>query len=119
MTDAVGLQVFHYQTGDGIRPFEEWLTELKADRRARAAILTRIDRVERGLMGDWKSVGGGVGEMRVDYGPGYRVYFGRDGTTVVILLCGGYKGTQSRDIKMAKRYWRDYETRKRSGGGPV
>ncbi|MGH8764710.1 MAG: type II toxin-antitoxin system RelE/ParE family toxin [Burkholderiales bacterium] len=119
MADAVGLRVLYYQTDAEKRPFEDWLSELQADRRARAAILARVDRVERGLIGDWKSVGAGVGELRVDYGPGYRIYFGRDGATVVILLCGGYKGTQGRDIRMAKRYWRDYEKRKRSGSGPA
>ena len=95
---------------------EEWLEELRADRSARAAIQVRIDRIERGLLGDWKSVGGGVGELRVDFGPGYWIYFGRDGQTIVILLCGGYKGTQSRDIRNAKRYWRDYGKRKGSSG---
>ncbi len=114
MAEPVVFQVLYYQTVDERRPIEEWLSELKADRRARAAILVRIDRIERGLIGDWKSVGGGVGELRVDYGPGYRVYFGRDGMTVVVLLCGGYKGTQSRDIGTARQYWRDYEKRKRS-----
>lgn len=117
MSDATGLGVFQYQTGDGRRPFADWLGELHADRRARAAILTRVDRLERGLLGDWKNVGGGVCELRVDYGPGYRVYFGRDGTTVVILLCGGFKATQSRDIRLAKQYWRDYEKSKRTGSG--
>jgi putative addiction module killer protein len=117
MTEQVVLQVLYYQTVDERRPIEEWLNELQADRRARAAIVARFDRMERGLIGDWKSVGGGVGELRIDYGPGYRVYFGRDGMTVIILLCGGYKGTQSRDIGLAKRYWRDYEKRKRSGSG--
>jgi putative addiction module killer protein len=117
MTESVVLQVLYYQTADEKRPIEEWLDELRADRRARAAILVRIDRMERGLIGDWKSVGGGVGELRIDFGPGYRVYFGRDGMTVVVLLCGGYKGTQSRDIGKARQYWRDYEKRKRSGGG--
>ena len=115
MAEPVEFRVLYYQTVDERRPIEEWLDELRTDRLARAAILVRIDRIERGLIGDWKSVGGGVGELRVDYGPGYRVYFGRDGMTVIVLLCGGYKGTQSRDIGKAKQYWRDYEKRKRSG----
>ena len=119
MPESAGLKVFYYQTGDGRRPFEEWLDELQADRRARAAIFARIDRIERGLIGDWKGVGGGVCELRVDYGPGYRVYFGRDGEFVVILLCGGYKGTQRGDIRNARRYWNDYEKRKGPGGRPA
>lgn len=112
MSESNVLQVLHYQTVDGRRPIEEWLEALRADKRARAAILVRIDRLERGLIGDWKAVGGGVSELRVDYGPGYRVYFGRDGMKVVILLCGGYKGTQNRDVRRARQYWSDYEKRK-------
>lgn len=116
MIDSAALQVLYYQMADGRRPIEEWLDALSADKMAFAAIQTRIDRIERGLTGDWKSVGGGVFELRVDYGPGYRVYFGRDGLKVIILLCGGFKGTQSRDIKTAKKYWSDYEKRKSPGG---
>jgi putative addiction module killer protein len=92
------------------------MLQLRTDRSVRAAIQVRIDRIERGLLGDWKSVGGGVGELRIDVGPGYRIYFGRDGQTVVILLCGGTKGTQIRDIGIARRFWRDYEKRKSSAG---
>ena len=81
--------------------FSRWLHRLKDDN-ARARILVRIRRIELGNLGDCSSVGGGVMEMRVDYGPGYRVYFVRQGDTVVILLCGGDKRTQHRDIKQAK-----------------
>jgi putative addiction module killer protein len=72
-----------------------------------AKILQRIDRVERGNFGKHKSVGEGVCELIVDFGPGYRVYFGQDGNEVV-LLCAGGKSTQNRDIDTAKRYWKDY-----------
>jgi putative addiction module killer protein len=61
-----------------------------------------------GNFGDSKPVGGGVEELRIDLGPGYRIYFGRDGKTVVVLLCAGGKSTQSRDIETAKAFWRDY-----------
>lgn len=70
-------------------------------------IMNRLDRVERGLMGDCKPVGDGVYELRIDDGPGYRVYFGQDGDQV-ILLCGGIKKTQDRDIKTAKEHWTYY-----------
>lgn len=117
MPEAPVFQVFYYQTVEGKRPVEEWLAELRADKSARAAIQVRIDRIERGLLGDWKSVGGGVHEQRVDYGPGYRIYFGRDGQTVIVMLCGGCKSAQGRDIRLAKQYWRDYGKRKSSSGG--
>ena len=81
--------------------FARWLTGLR-DRRARARILARIDRLALGNPGDVKPVGGGISEMRVDHGPGYRVYFTARGATLVILLAGGDKGTQDRDIAVAR-----------------
>lgn len=81
------------------------------DNRARAKIRVRLDRVSLGNVGDCHSVGEGVQELRVDYGPGYRVYFGQEGTTIVILLCGGDKSTQTRDIETAQVYWREYRRR--------
>jgi putative addiction module killer protein len=78
--------------------------------------IARVDRLAFGAFGDWRAVGGGVFELRVHFGPGYRVYFGRDGKAVVILLCGGEKRSQSADIRRAKSYWKDYETRKRPAG---
>lgn len=78
-----------------------------------------LDRIGRGLMSNVKPVGGAVSERRIDYGPGYRIYFGAesdgDTTTVVILLRGGTKRDQSKDIALAKAYWKDYESRRRSG----
>ena len=79
--------------------FLEWLRNLR-DERAKARIQIRIDRLEFGLFGDVKRFDG-IGEMRIDYGPGYRVYFVQHGETVVVLLCGGDKGSQRRDIKRA------------------
>jgi putative addiction module killer protein len=81
--------------------FAEWLARLR-DLRARARIAARIERLGFGLTGDAKSVGSGVSELRIDYGPGYRVYFARRGNELVILLCGGDKGSQDRDIAKAK-----------------
>jgi putative addiction module killer protein len=81
--------------------FTDWLHGL-ADKLARARILSRILRAKGGNFGDWKSVGEGVCEMRIDHGPGYRVYYTQRGDTVYILLCGGDKGSQSKDINKAK-----------------
>ena len=81
--------------------FTNWLAAL-SDLRARLQIVRRIDRIAAGNFGDAKSVGGAVKELRIDYGPGYRVYYTQRGDTVVILLCGGDKRTQSKDIRKAK-----------------
>ena len=70
---------------------------------------TRIDRLELGNFGDWRSVGEGVSELRVDFGPGYRVYYGRDGAELVILLGGGTKKRQARDIELARKFWETYK----------
>jgi putative addiction module killer protein len=89
--------------------FDRWLSML-ADGRARARIQVRIDRLQTGNAGDSRPVGDGVSEMRVDYGPGYRVYFLRRGAQLVVLLCGGDKSSQSRDIESAKaiaQQWKD------------
>lgn len=81
--------------------FSDWLDGLK-DRNSRARIEVRIDRLALGNPGDVKPVGQGVSELRISYGPGYRVYFVQRGTVLVILLCGGDKSSQGRDIEMAK-----------------
>jgi putative addiction module killer protein len=81
--------------------FVQWLADLK-DGVARKAIGRRLARIELGLMGDWKPVGEGVSELRFDLGPGYRVYFTQRGQVLVILLCGGDKGSQARDIARAR-----------------
>jgi putative addiction module killer protein len=86
--------------------FAAWLRALR-DRQARARIQVRIDRLQLGLAGDAKTVGEGVSEMRIDYGPGYRVYFTRRGRECIILLAGGDKSTQERDIKKAIQLARD------------
>jgi putative addiction module killer protein len=86
------------QTGE----FARWLKSLR-DEQAAAKIAQRIVRVQSGLLGDVKPVGEGVSELRIDWGPGYRVYFARQGLVLVILLCGGDKGTQKADIRQAKQ----------------
>jgi len=102
--------VLVYRTRDGRLPFDEWLCELR-DTNAVARVLARIGRIRRGNLGDCKALGEGVSELHVDYGPGYRIYFGQKGQTLVILLCGGDKRTQDRDIRQAQHYWADYEQR--------
>jgi len=89
--------------------FRKWRTKFKNDR-ARALIASRLDRLAFGNAGDVRPVGQGVSELRIDYGPGYRVYFQQRGQTIIVLLCGGDKRTQDRDIKLAKRLaveWRE------------
>jgi putative addiction module killer protein len=103
-------EVRAYQTCEGGIPFNEWLDDV-GDRKAVARILARLARARQGNLGGCKGVGEGVAELRVDYGPGYRVYFGQKGQTLIILLCGGDKRTQERDIQRAKQYWQDYNER--------
>lgn len=102
-------EVLHH-VADGRDIFGDWLDGL-ADVSGRALILKRIDRMEEGNFGDHRPVGGGVWEMRIHFGPGYRVYYGEEGRKVVLLLCGGDKGTQRRDIRKAQGLWADYNRR--------
>ena len=95
-------------------PFSDWLASLR-DARAVGIVRARLNRIRLGNFGDCKSVGGGVDELRIDFGPGYRVYYGRAGSLVVVLLCGGTKRTQARDIVTAQAYWKGYLDAKNSG----
>jgi putative addiction module killer protein len=112
MREATAIELEIYVTEEGRAPFTEWLDSLR-DSRGRVKIRTRLNRIRLGNFGDSTSVGEGVEELRVDFGPGYRVYYGQAGVKVVLLLCGGDKSTQTQDILQAKRYWKDYQ--KRSG----
>jgi putative addiction module killer protein len=96
-----------YEDVRGVRPFEAWLRGLK-DLKGRAVIRARIARLMLGNAGDSKPVGEGVYEARIAFGPGYRVYYAPEGKVIVLILCGGDKGSQRRDIELAKRYWADY-----------
>lgn len=87
--------------------FKRWVRRLR-DKRAVARIDARLRNVALGHFGDTRALGDGIAEMRIAYGPGYRIYFLREGATVVVLLCGGAKGTQRRDIERAKRIARDW-----------
>ncbi|MGH9721330.1 MAG: type II toxin-antitoxin system RelE/ParE family toxin [Bryobacteraceae bacterium] len=115
--DTTPVEVVAFRRGDH-EPFRHWLRNLK-DRRSAGIILARIDRVSLGNFGDCESVGDGVYELRIHFGPGYRVYFGRQGNALVVLLCGGSKRTQIRDVATAKQYWKEqlevWENQRKSG----
>ena len=105
------IKVVQYEDPDGSCPFAEWFDSLET--RAALKVRTALARIESGNMGDLKPVGEGVSERRIDHGPGYRVYFGRDGDDLVVLLAGGTKKRQQKDINRAKALWADYKARKR------
>ena len=109
MEELFRLEIELYTTPAGKNPFIDWLESLK-DRKARAQVKVRLDRVRLGNLGDHKSVGEGVVELRISYGPGYRIYFGRIGKKIVLLLCGGDKSTQTKDIKKAKEFWHQFQS---------
>jgi len=108
------MQVEQYVTDDGDCPFADWFDDI--DTQAAVKVTAAVARMEAGNMGDVKPVGGGVSERRINYGPGYRLYFGRDGDDLVLLLIGGTKKRQQKDIESAKEFWSDYKKRKKKGG---
>ena len=103
-------QLEYYETEDGKQPFRDWLFSLR-DRTTRNKIDARIRRIESGNFGYCDPVGEGVMELKIDFGPGYRVYFGQVGNKLVILLNGGDKKAQQKDINTARHYWADYRRR--------
>jgi putative addiction module killer protein len=102
------IELRRYQPEDDSSPVTDWLRGLR-DMRARAQIEVRLRRVSTGNFGDCKAVGEGISELRIDIGSGYRVYYGRHGQALVILLCGGDKASQQTDITQAKDYWADWK----------
>lgn len=100
-------ELLFYETKNGKCPFEDWLNGLR-DVASRAIIRNRLNRVRLGNLGNTRSLGNGVWELKIDFGPGYRIYYGEDGPRIVILLLGGDKSTQGRDIETAKEFWEDY-----------
>ena len=106
------MEICYYLTGSGKDPYQQWLDKLN-DLKGRVAVQRRVDRLAGGNFGDHKFCRDGVWELRIDVGPGYRVYYARDGATLVLLLCGGTKHAQSADIKGAVEYWKDYQRRKK------
>jgi len=104
------FEIARYQRDDGTEPFTEWYRKLR-NGIAKAAIALRLDRLKAGNFGDCKSVGTGVQELRIHTGPGYRVYFGIDRSTLIILLVGGDKSTQTGDISRARALWAEWRRR--------
>jgi len=111
----VALKIEEYLTEDGNSPFASWFLSLEA--RAAAKVTTALARLQCGNTSSVKSLGSGVHECRIDFGPGYRIYFGYDGITLVILLAGGTKQRQQADIDAAKDRWQNYKQRKKARKG--
>ena len=99
-----------YETLNGHKPFTRWFRSIQ-DTTTRRRIQARLTAVRTGNFGDRKSVGDGVWELRLAFGPGYRIYYGEVDNTIVLLLCGGDKSSQRRDIERAKNYWKEYKER--------
>lgn len=107
------IEVVVYETEEGRAPFDEWFDAL--DTQAALKVTTAIARIGTGNLGDVKPVGQGVSERRITFGPGYRLCYGQDGQKLVVLLTGGTKKRQSRDIEQAQACWADYKKRKKGG----
>ena len=105
------IDVKEYIDKTGKSPFSIWFNRLEAI--AAAKVSTVLYRMEQGNFSNAKGIGGGVLEYKIDFGPGYRIYFGKDGTDIVVVLGGGTKKRQQNDISAAKTYWKDYKVRKR------
>jgi putative addiction module killer protein len=103
--------VVEHLAPDGVSPFARWFAGLDAI--AAAKVATALYRMEQGNLSNIKPVGQGVAEYRIDFGPGYRLYIGQDGPTLIVLLGGGQKKGQNADIQRAQKCWRDYKARKR------
>ncbi len=110
MRNAHPRTINFYQIPNGTEPFTEWFFSIR-DTRIRSRIQARLTSVKAGNLGNHKSVGDGVWELRLDFGAGYRIYYGEVDKTIVLLLCGGDKSSQNRDIELAKNYWTEYKQR--------
>ncbi|NTV53594.1 MAG: type II toxin-antitoxin system RelE/ParE family toxin [Candidatus Firestonebacteria bacterium] len=108
------IKILEYLLPDGTSPFYKWLHHDVRDLFFRGRIRQRLARVRAGNFGNCRPVGKGVQEIKLDMGPGYRIYFGRRGSEIIILLCAGNKGTQVKDICLAIEYWEDYQRREKS-----
>ena len=108
MHDVHPREIQIYRTLNDRQPFIEWLESIR-DANTRERIQARATRLKFGNFGDFKSVGNGIYELRLNFGPGYRIYFGQVSSTIILLLCGGDKSSQVRDIERAKNYWLQYK----------
>ena len=106
------MEVREYLTAEGRSPFARWFNKL--DARAAVKVTIALNRIEQGNLSNTKGLGG-IFEYKITFGPGYRIYFGREGDVLILLLGGGTKKTQSKDILLAKQCWADYKQRKLSG----
>lgn len=113
-TQTFPYEIEYYRTEGGTAPFREWLQALR-DVTGRAKIRVRLDRARLGNLGDHKNLGEGLYELRVDYGPGYRVYYTLEGNRLILLLVGGDKESQRRDIAKAGGYLQDHRRRHQDG----
>ncbi|MDN3508129.1 MAG: type II toxin-antitoxin system RelE/ParE family toxin [Simkaniaceae bacterium] len=109
------VEIELYTTQRGRCPFDEWFVSLR-EPLTKAKILTRLDRLKLGNLGDSKTIGDGVYELRIHYGPGIRIYFSRTGQKIILLLSGGNKSSQTKDIKTAKEYIEEYRSRRGKNG---
>lgn len=107
------IDVVEYEDEDGSHPYSKWFASLNTP--AALKVRTAIARIEAGNFSNVKAIGQGVSEYKLDFGPGYRIYFGKDGDKLVILLGGGTKKRQNRDIETAQSLWKAYKSRKRKG----
>jgi putative addiction module killer protein len=108
------MEIVEYETESGVSPFGEWFISLNAP--AAAKVTLSLIRLGQGNTSNVVSVGAGIYEYKIDFGPGYRVYFGYDGKELVVLVAGGSKKRQARDIETAKAHWQNYKQRKRFSG---
>lgn len=111
----IEIDIEIYEASNGKRPFEEWIKDIR-EIHTRAKVLTRIDRMKMGNFGDCKTLQDGVCELRIHYGSGIRIYYGKIGNTLILLLCGGDKGSQEKDIAKAKVYLKDFQSREKKYG---
>lgn len=109
------IEIELYETASGHCPFDDWFESLK-ERHTRTKILTRLDRLKVGNFGDCKALGDGIAELRIHYGPGIRIYYSKIGNKIVLLLGGGDKSSQNKDINNAKDYLKEYHAREKKYG---